>query len=257
MTNNPVPEPMSITELASELLVDDQDDLNSPILESVSEPYGGITQDYRQDTVFVLDTAAESKQPGTLTGETCPAADIEQNSYEYLYSQYPYWRRLLSDDYMRNTKLNDDLPTSPKTTAQMVLLHIDDHAWSSIVHYLVATKFVNTPDIYTKLCLDSGNPFSQLPAPQIKLLSQKLPISKEHEQEWREKKKIDAWRRGLLAKFAQNEDLQRALILTGWAKLVDRHGTPQHLLMWVRTVLRGDQQQKDTKKEDKNLQEVI
>lgn len=258
MTNNSSPKPLTITELASELLVDDQDDLNSPVPESVSEPYGGITQDFRQDTVFVLDTEAESKQPGTLTGEKCPMSDITQNSYEYLYSQYPYWRRLLSDEYMRNTKL-DDQQASPKSTAQMVLLHIDDHAWASIVHYLTATKFIHTPDIYTKLCLDSGNPFSQLPASHIKLLSQKLPISKEEEQEWREKRKVDAWRRALLAKFAQNEDLQRALILTGWAKLVNKHGTPQHLLMWVRTVLRGDQQQKstaDTKKEDKSLQEV-
>ncbi|KAI8355093.1 hypothetical protein EDC96DRAFT_265958 [Choanephora cucurbitarum] len=163
---------------------------------------------------------------------------------------------MLADEYMRNTKLDKE-PTT-KTTAQLVLLHIDDHAWASVIHYLTGTKFLLQPDTYTKFCLDSGDPISQWTAAQVKLLSQKLPITKEHERDWHEQRKVDAWRRALLAKFAQNEDLQRALILTGWAKLVDRNGIPQHLLMWVRTVLRGDhqqQQQEEAQQEEEILLE--
>ncbi|RCH80095.1 hypothetical protein CU098_006629, partial [Rhizopus stolonifer] len=242
---------------------DDQDELHSPVPDAVAEPYGGISQDYRQDTVFVLTIDADNKQPGTLTGEQCPMTDIMSNSYELLCSQYPHWRRMLSDEYMRNTKLDND--TTTKTTAQLVLLHIDDHAWASVIHYLTGTKFFHQPDIYTKFCLDSGDPTSQLPAAHVKFLGQKLPITKEHERDWHSNRKVDAWRRALLAKFAQNEDLQRALILTGWAKLVDKQGVPQHLLMWVRTVLRGDHQSstKETNietiplKQDKNVLRVI
>ncbi len=185
--------------------------------------------DFRQDTIFVLDIEAETKQPGTLTGEQCPVSDIVNNSYDYLSTQYPHWRRLLSDEYMRNTKLNDvplnkKLKGEPKTSAQLVLLHIDDHAWASIVHYLTACKFSTQPDIYNSFCLDSGNPTSQWTAAQIKHhATMKLHLSKEAEKDWYDNKKIETWRRALLAKFAQNEDLKRALILTGWAKLVDKH----------------------------------
>ncbi|KAI8389336.1 hypothetical protein BD560DRAFT_76804 [Blakeslea trispora] len=162
---------------------------------------------------------------------------------------------MLADDYMRNTKLDKD---TPKTTAQLVLLHIDDHAWASVIHYLTGTKFLHQPDTYTKFCLDSGDPISQWTAVQVRLLSQKLPITKEHERDWYDQRKVDAWRRALLAKFAQNEDLQRALILTGWAKLVDKNGMPQHLLMWVRTVLRGDhqhQEEQEGKREEEGVTE--
>jgi predicted NAD-dependent protein-ADP-ribosyltransferase YbiA (DUF1768 family) len=247
----------------NEFIIDDQDEVSSPIPNFVAEPFGGIAQDFREDTVFILDIEADNKQPGTLTGEQCPMSDIISNSYEYLCTQYPHWRRILSDEYMRNTKLDNDTNTITKGTAQLVLLHIDDHAWASVIHYLTASKFLQTPDIYNKFCLDSGDPTGQLPASHVKQLCQKLHITKEAEKDWQENRKLDAWRRALLAKFAQNEDLQRALILTGWAKLVDKYARPQYLLMWVRAVLRGDQQQEQPKKspllkakEDKNVEEV-
>jgi predicted NAD-dependent protein-ADP-ribosyltransferase YbiA (DUF1768 family) len=237
----------STNQFTNDFIVDDE--VYSPEPVYTGEGFGGIEPDFRQDTIFVLDIEAETKQPGTLTGEQCPVSDIVNNSYDYLSTQYPHWRRLLSDEYMRNTKLNDvplnkKLKGEPKTSAQLVLLHIDDHAWASIVHYLTACKFSTQPDIYNSFCLDSGNPTSQWTAAQIKHhATMKLHLSKEAEKDWYDNKKIETWRRALLAKFAQNEDLKRALILTGWAKLVDKHGRVQHLLMWVRTVLRGDQKE--------------
>lgn len=268
MTNNSSAISSTISQFTSEFIVDDQEEeVSSPVPQSIAEPYGGIPQDYREDTVFVLDIEADAKQPGTLTGEQCPISDIMNNSYDYLSSQYPYWRRILSDDYMRNTALdNTTIATPPAKSTQLVLLHIDDHAWASVVHYLTASKFLQSPQIYTKLCLDSCDATSQLPASQIRILRQKLPITEEARKDWHDNRKIDAWRRALLAKFAQNDDLQRALILTGWAKLVDKNGQPQHLLMWVRAVLRGEQQTvKDQAittptalkvKDDKHLEEV-
>ncbi|CEP16867.1 hypothetical protein [Parasitella parasitica] len=154
------------------------------------------------------------------------------NTCDYLCSQYAYWRCILSDDYMRNTKLGGTSTTSPtKSTAQLVLLHIDDHAWTSVVYYSTASKFVKSPHIYDKLHLDSGDSISQQPASRIILPRQKSPIFEEARKDWHDNRKIDAWRGAFLAKFAQKDDLQRALILTGWAKLVDKHGEPQHLLM--------------------------
>ncbi|KAI7901624.1 uncharacterized protein BX663DRAFT_99456 [Cokeromyces recurvatus] len=265
--------------LAKQFIVDDQEEveeqgeLNSPIPDSICEPFGGIAHDFREDTIFVLDIGADNKQPGTLRGEQCPLQDITNNSYDYLYSQYPHWRRLLSDEYMRNMKFDgedDRSPSSEGITTPLVLLHLDDHAWASVVHYLTASKLIlQQPDIYSKLFLDSGHSLSQQSASYIKALSQRIQLSEDARRDWVDNRKVAAWRRALLAKFAQNEDLQRALILTGWAKLVDKYGKPHYLLMWVRTVLRGEyqqqiQQQQQTMikdmamkiKEDKNIEDV-
>lgn len=251
----------STNQFANEFIVDDE--AYSPEPTYTTEGFGGIEPDYRDDTIFVLDIESSAKPPGSLTGEQCPLTDIENNSYSFLSTQYPHWRRILSDDYMRNTKLLDDdndttTTTSPsykklktdhpkepsKTSAQLVMLHIDDHAWASIVHYLTACKFTSQPQVYMSLCLDSGHETSQWTAAQVKhYAANKLHLNKDLEKDWQENRKVETWRRALLAKFAQNEDLKRALILTGWAKLVDKHGRVQHLLMWVRTVLRGDQKE--------------
>lgn len=234
-------------QFTNDFIVDDQDEVNSPEPVYASEGFGGINQDFREDTTFILDIESSSKQPGTLTGEQCPMADLVNNSYDYLSTQYPYWRRMLSDEYMRDTKLDDTSTNQQKlkTTAQLVMLHIDDHAWASIVHYLTASKFISQPEFYLSLALDSGEATSQLTAAQVKQLAKAKAhlLSQEQEKDWYDNRKVEAWRRALLAKFAQNEDLQRALILTGWSKLVDKHGRVQHLLMWVRAVLRGDQKE--------------
>ncbi|KAI9326916.1 hypothetical protein BD770DRAFT_478051 [Pilaira anomala] len=237
-------------QFTNDFIVDDQDEVNSPEPVYASEGFGGINQDFREDTTFILDIESSSKQPGTLTGEQCPMADLVNNSYDYLSTQYPHWRRMLSDEYMRDTKLDDTSTNQQKlkTTAQLVMLHIDDHAWASIVHYLTASKFISQPEFYLSLALDSGEATSQLTAAQVKQLAKAKAhlLSQEQEKDWYDNRKVEAWRRALLAKFAQNEDLQRALILTGWSKLVDKHGRVQHLLMWVRAVLRGDQKETPT-----------
>ncbi|KAI8078364.1 hypothetical protein BDF21DRAFT_43305 [Thamnidium elegans] len=174
---------------------------------------------------------------------------------------------MLSDEYMRDTKLDHTTTTTHEKlkTAQLVMLHIDDHAWASIVHYLTACKFISQNEFYHALSLDSGNGTSRLTAAEVKQLARSKSdlLSKEQEKDWYENRKVEAWRRALLAKFAQNEDLQRALILTGWAKLVDKQGRVQHLLMWVRAVLRGDQKEttsdvipKSVVKEDTNPKSV-
>ncbi|KAI8882602.1 hypothetical protein K501DRAFT_98651 [Backusella circina FSU 941] len=199
-----------------------------------------VNEDYRHDTQFIISLNADDKPPGTLTGEECPASDLTSNSYEYLASQYPHWRRMLSDEYMRNTDLGD-ISKDNLNPAQLVLLHIDDHAWASIDHYMVASKFIQSPDVYKQFCLDSGDPKSCLTAAEVKNLGLTLPITEDANLDW-ENRKSDTLRRGLLAKFAQNQDLQRALVLTGWAKLVSQSGNVLELLMWVRAVLRGEQQ---------------
>lgn len=210
-----------MNDLTSEFIVEEE--ISSPIPSTVSEPYGGIAQDFREDTIFTLDIEAENEHPGT--NEIC---------HKELYSSFPYFRRLLSDEYMRNTSLDKNTVVE-KTPAQLVLLHIDDRPWASITHYLFASKFIHAPEIYNKLCLDTGDPLSQMSATSIRMLFQKLPTPKD----WIDRK-VDTWRRALLAKFAQNQDLQRALILTGSAKLVNKQQAPQYLLMWVRTVLKND-----------------
>ncbi|KAI9267218.1 hypothetical protein EDC94DRAFT_21186 [Helicostylum pulchrum] len=256
----------SNNQFTNDFIIDDQDEVNSPEPVYASEGFGGINQDFRQDTTFIVDIESDSKQPGTLTGEHCPMSDVVNNSYDYLSTQYPYWRRMLSDEYMRDTKLDHTTTTHEKLkTAQLVMLHIDDHAWASIVHYLTASKFISQTEFYHALSLDSGNGTSRLTAAEVKQLARSKSdlLSKEQEKDWYENRKVEAWRRALLAKFAQNEDLQRALILTGWAKLVDKQGRVQHLLMWVRAVLRGDQKEttsdvipKSVVKEDTNPKSV-
>lgn len=246
---------------ADEFIVDEDEIAHSPKPDFTAEnikSFGGIKQDYRPDTTFIIDYSADSKQPGTLTGEICPASDITNNSYGFLASQYPHWRRMLSDDFMRDIPLSNT--ESSLNFARLVMLHIDDHAWASIVHYMTASKFIHSTDIYKQLYLESGDKLSYSSASHLKLVRQKWYISAEEAEDW-QGRKVDTWRRALLAKFAQNEDLQKALILTGWARLVSKAGKELHLLMWVRTVLRGDQQtnQTDIKEpgEEKGITEVF
>ncbi|KAF7730721.1 Transcriptional regulatory protein sin3 [Apophysomyces ossiformis] len=219
---------------------------------SKDQPGGeGFGEDYRHDTTFLLDITAEPSQPGLIKGEQCPTDDMAGNSYAYLRANFPHWRRMLAHDYMRNTDADHEnrrigITTAPEiiNPAQLVLLHIDDHAWASVDHYMQASKFVHRPDIYIKFTLDSNDPLASSPARQARRFGRTIVLEEEHIKAW-EMRKPQALKRALLAKFAQNADLGRALVATGWAKLVTRGRTgtikPQYALMWVRTVLRGEQ----------------
>ncbi|KAG0173702.1 hypothetical protein DFQ30_007153 [Apophysomyces sp. BC1015] len=224
-------------------------------------------QDYRHDTTFLLDISAEASQPGLLKGEYCPSSDVMNNSYSYLRTNFPHWRRMLSHDYMRNTDTSDNgSPITEVNPAQLVLLHIDDHAWASVDHYIQASKFALLPEVYAKFTLDSGNPLGRSPAADARRFGRKAELGDDQIKAW-QAQRPQTLKRALLAKFAQNEDLGRALVATGWAKLVTRGRTgtikTQHALMWVRKVLRGEQENQlrksatDKPVEDKHVDEVF
>ncbi|KAL0089999.1 hypothetical protein J3Q64DRAFT_1393529 [Phycomyces blakesleeanus] len=159
------------------------------------------------------------------------------NLYGYLRTNFPHWRRILSHDYMRNTDLHDPIsPNLSANPAQLVLIHLDDHAWASVQHYLQASRVQHIPDLYHRFTLDSNDPLGRATAAEVVEF-----IKSQHSLE---PIPAEALRRALLAKFVQNEDLARALVATGGAKLVSRsHDNAivvEDALMWVRTVLRRE-----------------
>ncbi|KAI7865094.1 hypothetical protein BDF14DRAFT_1102697 [Spinellus fusiger] len=191
------------------------------------------SEDHWNGCTFCLDITAEAKRPGKLPGEHCTTNE----DYQFLYTQFPHWRRLLSHDYMRNTDLHDPIsPAAPANPAQLVLLHLDDHAWASVQHYFEASRVKHLPDLYRRFTLDSNDPLGYSPAAQ--------GVEFNKTQETRQVPG-EALRRALLAKFVQNEDLGKALVATGGAKLVSQCADgvrTEETLMWVRTVLRREEE---------------
>jgi ribA/ribD-fused uncharacterized protein len=182
------------------------------------------------------DRTSASSYPGTKAGEKCPQSDLA--CYTLLFRNYPHWRHMLSNDYGSH-------------------LELDGHTFASVEHYICANKFKHAPDIYNRFCLDLGDTIVGGASPaQIKKWSHSLPITQEELDDWDRRKK-KAMKRALLAKFAQNEELQQVLLLTKNATLLSPCSTKLESLMWVRTILhQSDSCKTSSKGKNKNTNDI-
>src|SRR2546423_1590026 len=81
-----------------------------------------------------------------------------------------------------------DSPLADMNPAQLVLLHIDDHAWASVEHYMQASKFSHRQDIYMKFPLDSGDPLGRSPAANARRVGRKTAPGQDHGKAWQTRK---------------------------------------------------------------------
>jgi len=172
------------------------DKSNAPLEEMQSDLYNN-------STVFQFYINSLDKPPGKGAGETIPPD--EKGDYKEL-AHIKDWRRKL-----------DNLWLSPFT--------LDGHKWNSVEHYYQGTKFKQgNPKFYLQFSLDSGTALSKDPEMALgaggksgKYAKEQLrPLEVKFDPDFSGGKEMEA---AQYAKFSQNEELKRILLLTKKAKL--------------------------------------
>lgn len=163
---------------------------------------------YDSDTVFQFFSRSADDKPGKGSGEKLKSGD--ELKYAEL-ATIPDWRKRLSNFYVE-------------------AFNLDGHTWSSVEHYYQASKFKeNNPDFYLTFALDM-NPEGQLAIDAALAKSAGGKSGKSKGKRVRPKEvKIDPnffsgrhkqeMKKAQEAKFTQNEELTRLLLLTRDAKL--------------------------------------
>jgi predicted NAD-dependent protein-ADP-ribosyltransferase YbiA (DUF1768 family) len=167
--------------------------------------------------------------PGKGPGEKIQPSDVKHFSS---LSHTPQWRKKLSNAWVQPFKL-------------------DNHTWSTVDHYMQASKFKkNNPELYRSFSLETNNELSKNVA-MAKAMGSKtskyngekirpddVEIDPDYYGVRYEKEKLDA----TLAKFGQHDDLKQLLVSTHPAKLqLQKRGKlpeTSETLMQVREKLR-------------------
>jgi len=168
--------------------------------------------------------------PGNGVGETIDVGAIKEYSE---LSKIPDWRKKMSAAWVQ-----------PFT--------LDNHSWSSVTHYYQASKFkVKNPGYYLSFTIDSGTELSKLPEMAVAAGGKSgkygdvllRPVQVEIDPDFYGDRSKNAMAVATTAKFSQNADLGRLLVLTKSAKLVEyvhkKIPTTSKMLMVVREKLRA------------------
>lgn len=180
---------------------------------------------YDESIIFEISSFASTKiLPGNATREEIKEEDFID--FHKLHS-FEKWRQKLHDNWIA--------PFS-----------VDNHNWNSVTHYLIAQKFDANGKYFQFFTAESNTPISKITKFAIaagsksgKLKNKVLrPTDIQIVKSKISKKK---YRKALLAKFEQNEDLKDILLSTKNAKLVyykkGRHSIIADDLMIVRNIL--------------------
>lgn len=166
---------------------------------------------------YIMDNIAET--PTVLmffsrSTDSLPGLGIDESIHNCNRSKYeelakiPHWRRVLSNFYTRDGDAH--------------LFVLDGLHWRSVEHYFQAAKFVSiNPQYYASFALESGSPLSRADGPVAKKAGREIKLTPNEVADWDARKDV-ALARAREAKFTQNQDCKRILILTDGALLTHR-----------------------------------
>lgn len=120
-----------------------------------------------------------------------------------------HWRRTLSNFYSRS----DMQP----------LFELDDRKWFSVEHYFHAQKFKDShPEFYEQFAMGSKSILSTAEGPAVKKAGRTYKMSEERRAQWDGGESAEVLRRANEAKYRQNPDCKKILLLTNNAILKHR-----------------------------------
>jgi len=173
---------------------------------------------YTEKIVFMFyKNSSDKALPGTAHGEKIPKE--ERPEFNSL-ANIPDWRKKLSNSWLCTFSL-------------------DNHQWASVEHYYQASKFKeNHPEFYLSFSLDSGTDLSKNPElakcagsktgkkGKTLLRPKEVEIDPEFFSKKSEKEMINA----IKAKFTQSKSMQKLLLATKNAKLIEyKKSHPPHI----------------------------
>lgn len=129
------------------------------------------------------------------------------NRYEEL-NNIPNWRKMLSNFFGRD--------------ANTPLFELDGRKWRTAEHYFHANKFLSNPEYYEQFALDSGSILSRSDGNEARKAGRSVKMAANEKMTWDAGASRRALDRAQDAKFRQNPDLARVLMLTDGAVLKHR-----------------------------------
>jgi len=158
----------------------------------------------------------KNKPPGNVSGDVIPVNKItkfmELGTVKNKKLLYPLWRRRLDDSWTKCDS-NEEVCHGDELAAQFITK--DGKRWASVAHYMLALQYEsNDKSIYNELSLDSKSEISEDLTKAEKMLKKQKPIPMDKDIK-------EAFRKeALRAKFNNNLDLKKILLLTKNAKLL-------------------------------------
>jgi predicted NAD-dependent protein-ADP-ribosyltransferase YbiA (DUF1768 family) len=159
------------------------------------------SQDYDDSIVIQVYNKSKHAKVGEGSGETIkPELKISKNVLELNNKKkYPEWRKKLDNDFF------------------VTNLKIDGTNWTSVKHYMLASRYNGVTTIYSKFKKD-GLYGSNIEEAQnfydSQLAKKSIKSTLTNEEEFK-KNESALLEKALYAKFTQNDELRELLLLTG------------------------------------------
>jgi predicted NAD-dependent protein-ADP-ribosyltransferase YbiA (DUF1768 family) len=159
------------------------------------------SQDYDDSIVIQVYNKSKHAKVGEGSGETIkPELKISKNVLELNNKKkYPEWRKKLDNDFF------------------VTNLKIDGINWTSVKHYMLASRYNGLTDIYSKFKKD-GLYGSNIEEAQrfyeSQLAKKSIKSTLTNDEEFKKNEPV-LLEKALYAKFTQNDDLRELLLLTG------------------------------------------
>ena len=159
-----------------------------------------LSQDYDDSIVIQVYNKSKHAKVGEGSGETIkPELKIAKNVLELNNKKkYPEWRKKLDNDFF------------------VTNLKIDGINWTSVKHYMLASRFNGLTDIYSKFKKDGLYGSNIEEAQQFyesQLAKKSIKSTLTNDEEFKKNEPV-LLEKALYAKFTQNDDLRELLLLT-------------------------------------------